>query len=581
MLTDDSAVHTRLEKPFVYLLFALLTVAILGLHGAQFAGRMYRQDEAWVVHTALGSLERESLPTLLARNVNHYVAENAALEIWIALFGHTEPVTRYLSALCTAIGLALLFRLGTDLFDWRVALLAVFILGASGFYASHTRETRPYAALILGTVGLQLAFLRWMQRPRLRYALLYGLFGVLTFYVHVFVVYVFAAQAIFFALFVRWDRKRYGQAVLLFAALGLALIPRLLAALDFYLSIFPGGIFYAVETGSGGIEQLYRELQFAFEPLALLLQLAGLILPAALACPSLRRAPDIAPAPWRFDPGWRKGYVVALPLAILLVGLAVNQWMRNVTARNLVILLPSAALLMALGLRAIRPRAVRALSLLLMLPAALSAATLSSPNLVAANHPSLWTTSHIAWMSETFQPGSRVVIELPFITQHIPLTYYVQERLPVRVPNADVFHIMRPAQAATYIYSTSGPGVPVRPAHLALDSDSESLRQFEAFLEDAGEQLWYIGEEDGIFGAPVFRQIVEQQYQRVRTSGIYVEYRRIPPEQQGRTRFGETVTLRTWSLDGGMEAQPCQTITLVSRWQVSVPLEAPGGPTAR
>lgn len=96
----------------------------------------------------------------LARADLGQIASRTALDIhpplyywllhgWMRIFGENEVGVRSLSAVAAVLLVAVVYRLGTQLFDRRVALLAAFVAAVSPFQVYYAQEARMYALLAL------------------------------------------------------------------------------------------------------------------------------------------------------------------------------------------------------------------------------------------------------------------------------------------------------------------------------------------------------------------------------------------------------------------------------------------------
>ncbi len=224
------------------------------------------------------------------------------------------------------------------------------------------REFRPTRRWPLATAGLLLAFLRWVRRPRFSYALLFVGFGVIALQTHYFAAYILAGQVIAFPLLVRWDRGRYLRAFGLFAAIALSFTAWLLPIMHNFM--YRSGIGYALPTNWDTLALVHDELQIAPPALGQLLLLVALLLPVG-ACYAGQRDDRV----FRFGQEWRKGYVLLVPLMTLAIAFALNTWKGNITTRNLIVLLPPLAVLLAFALRQMRWRAQAAIIALIAISA--------------------------------------------------------------------------------------------------------------------------------------------------------------------------------------------------------------------
>ncbi len=544
-----------------YAAAALLVLALVALHTHHFAGRNYRQDEAWLVHMALENTLVENVRA--GAIADHPVSWYIFSDVWVTLAGDRESMTRFFSTLVTALALALLFRLASDLFDTRTALLAVFLLGTSAFFQFHVHEFRPYSLLVMAVAGLQLALLRWLRRPDFRRALLVVGMGVLAINTHFFGFYALGALALAFVILVRWDRGLYLRALGLLVAICLSFLGWLLPFLHVTLVLVSDGFNYSLTTSWESLTYLADRMQLNPAPLGTFLLLLGLTVTVG----SLRAFTPVRPfsvARLRFDPEWRKWYGLIFAASVLIAAFAVNLVFQHVVPRSLIIILPSLALLLAFALRALPWQAQIIVVLLVTLPA------VSYFRRFIANGP---YTEIAAFMAETYQPGSPVVIAMPLVWQHVPVTYAVRTRLSQPVPNADLLHLMYGGQDGALNF------MPDPPVNVIHNYSAASLARFDAFIGSAA-QVWYIAGQGDVEFAPAFVERLRAHYLPYRSimwtaeaDGYplhYVtEYRRIPDNLGDQFVFGDQFALQSWALTGSVEVVPCQTATVESWWQAS------------
>lgn len=545
------------HRLLTYSAAALLVLALVALHTYHFRGRNYRQDEAWLVHMALTNtlVENVRAGTL----ADHPVAWYIISDVWVTLAGDRESMTRFFSTLVTALALALTFRLASDLFDTRTALLAVFLLGTSAFFQFHAHEFRPYSLLVLAVTGLQLALLRWLRRPDFRRALLVVGMGVLAINTHFFGFYALGALALAFVILVRWDRGLYLRGLGLLVAIGLSFLGWLLPFLYVTLVVLDDGFNYSLTTSWESLTYLADRMQLNPAPLGTFLLLLGLTVTVS----SLRAFTPTRPASvarLRFDPEWRKWYVVIFAASVLVAAFAVNLVFQHVVPRSLIIILPSLALLLAFALRALPWQAQVIVVLLVALPA------VSYFRRFIANGP---YTEIAAFMAETYQPGSRIVIAMPLVWQHVPVAYAVRTRLPHPVPNADLLHLMHDGQDSALHF------MPDPPVNVIFDDSPASLSHLDTFVGSA-EQVWYITVSNDIGHALLER--LSEHYLTFRSANwtaeqdrypyhYIAELRRIPENLSDQFVFGDLFALQSWTLTGSVEVQPCQTVTVESWWK--------------
>jgi hypothetical protein len=552
---------------WAWVAFALLALAVVSLHSHHFSGREYRQDEAWGVHAALEKPTAQQMTMLVAGDI-HPPLWYIFGDIWVNLFGQMEPIVRFSSTLLILMSLAFVYRLAADLFDDRVALAAVFFLGTFSAIEFFGHEFRPYAALVLMTIGTQFAFLRWLRRPTFRRGLLFVLFGSATLYTHFFGVYMLGALFVFFILFVRPKRRIYLQGLGLFAAVGLSFVGWILPFLHAVLVTMPSGPGYAIALNeSYGIGLLQRQLDMRPGAVGTLLLIVGLFTPLTafyklyhLSRPASRRR-------FWLEPGWRKAYAIGIPALIVFLAFSTSVIVNNVTPRNMIVILPSLAIFAGYALRVLPKPAQAAVVLLVTIPAA------TEFRAYVANGPFFDVVGFIA---QDDQPDSRIVIDAgDSYSHHVSLLYYLRERGPYVKPNDATFDLM-PSQTSQILQT-----FPALPVNLAMNDSSANLQRFEDFLTT--EQVWYVSVGHGTEFNDPFLDLLNRGYAPYRSASFgrdrgypphnITEYRRIPDELRDIYLLGEDVALQHWTLQNDVDVQPCQTVTLESWWQTAAPLD--------
>lgn len=495
------------------LTFALLTLALLALHTQHFDGRPYRQDEAWRVH---GYLYRDPVETVrwVAGNI-HPPGWAILSDVWVDLAGQTEPLTRFLSTLLTALTFALTYRLAADLFSREVGLVAVFLLGTAAFFLFYAHEFRPYAMLALTVVAAHLTFLRWLRRPDFRRALGFVIAGVLALYTHFFAIYALAALALGFIVFVRWNAGLYLRAGGLFAAVGLSYLGWLLPTLHALLIAVPGGLNYALDSRWYVLEFLYPRMTLRPQPLIEALLLASVMFPVAWW--ARRRRPTLPRhgVRFRFDPQWRVLYPLLLALLMLALPYVVNMYLPHLTRRPLLILYPALAVALAYGVTVL-PRPLGIVVLLLI--------AWSARHFVDYEF-----TGHHAevagFMADDYTAGDPIIVNVPTVSRQIAVLYYVQERMPVRVGNDDLLQVLAPRQPYLNF-------LPRDPVNVVSRGGTTGRSIVRAFIGDA-DTVWYIDRDRGTGFSPAAYDVLTEQHEAVRQAewaGDYVviEFRRRP-----------------------------------------------------
>lgn len=153
------------------------------------------------------------------------------LHAWMQLFGESEIAVRSLSVVASVLLVAVVYRIGTRLFNTRVGLLTAFIAAVSPLQIYYAQETRMYALLALlgaltvwATIGLIKGWIRVTRNvasgntgsgtryPFLtpRYSLLYVLGATLGLYTHYAFPVILVATNLTFLIWM-WQTREQGQ----------------------------------------------------------------------------------------------------------------------------------------------------------------------------------------------------------------------------------------------------------------------------------------------------------------------------------------------------------------------------------
>ncbi len=549
--TPSLAVSRRsagLAAALATLLAAALILGAVALSTVRYHGRDYRADEVNTVHAGVVLNAAETVQWI-AQQASHPAGWRILGVYWVKLVGVTEGATRWLSALCTMLTLALVYRLGADLFDRWTGLYALFLLGTAPFFVFYTREFRPYSLLALTSAGLLLSFLCWVRRPTFARALLFVAFGVIALQTHYFAAYILAGQVIAFPLLVRWDRGRYLRAFGLFAAVALSFAAWLLPVLHRFM--FRGGKTYAAPSNWDTLALIHDELQIAPPALGQLLLLVALLLPvgAYYGRRDERRV-------FRFGEEWRKGYVLLVPLFALSLAFVANAQMSSITTRNLIGLLPPLAVLLAFALRRLPWQAQIALVALIALPVLTD---------FRAYRESVPYKETVAFIAPNYQPDDHFLVS--GIKEPRELAYYFFDRLEPRPQNGNMYFVG---------YLTKELPQAEHLQHRVLAPEPAYLAEFADFLADAG-RVWYIYGDERLILQNVgpFLDILQEDFALYRAGTAlgdrrtyYLrEYRRVPAGLHDLARFGEAISLQGWHLPDGVTVRACQDVPFESWWQ--------------
>jgi mannosyltransferase len=128
-------------------------IAIIAIIVLAFALRVYRLDHQsiWYDEGVSVYFSNQNLKDLIAgvSTDNHPPLHFFALHFWSKLVGQSEFSVRFLSLISGILSVPLLFKLGRELFNQRVGLLAAFLLSISPFHVWFSQEARMYTLAAL------------------------------------------------------------------------------------------------------------------------------------------------------------------------------------------------------------------------------------------------------------------------------------------------------------------------------------------------------------------------------------------------------------------------------------------------
>lgn len=191
---------TRLTLPgrvrFTLLSGALLTGAATRLHGL--ASWSLWGDELFSVVSRADQPLAELVTFPLSIDP-HPPLYYVLLHFWMEGFGNSVASVRLLSVVFSVAAIGLLFRLGTELFDDRVGLLAALLFALSPFHVHYGRMARMYSLFALLTIASWYGFVRLRdESPGTTVG--YVVATVLLLYTHAYGLFVLAAQYLYVGL---------------------------------------------------------------------------------------------------------------------------------------------------------------------------------------------------------------------------------------------------------------------------------------------------------------------------------------------------------------------------------------------
>ena len=179
-MPSPSSFASRRGPPFVLVAAFLIGVA---LRFAFLDAKTLWLDEIWSITVA-----RMSWPTLawsLLHQDPNMGLYDALLHLWMRL-GQNEFAIRSLSAVAGACSIPVVYLIGCQLFDSRVAGLASMLLAVNIFHIQYSQEARSYSLWVLLCSLSTFYFIRAIARNRPIDWITYSAVAVLAVYAHLF-----------------------------------------------------------------------------------------------------------------------------------------------------------------------------------------------------------------------------------------------------------------------------------------------------------------------------------------------------------------------------------------------------------
>jgi mannosyltransferase len=154
------------------------------------------------------------------------------LSAWVRVFGSSELALRAPSVLCFAACVPVLYAIARSSFGERSARSACALHVGNAFMLQFAQEARGYMLALLLVLCAQLALVRLLERPELRWSGLYGVSLGLATYAHLFAFWILLAHAVVLAP--RWLRPSNTRSAGL-VAFGLAALISAPVFVDVYI----------------------------------------------------------------------------------------------------------------------------------------------------------------------------------------------------------------------------------------------------------------------------------------------------------------------------------------------------------
>jgi mannosyltransferase len=313
-----------------------------GLCLVSMTGRSLGFDEAASV--AIASEHGSSLWSAIGHDGGNMSGYYVLLHVLIATFGHGLVVLRLPSAIAAAVATAITGSFALRLFDRRVAVAAGLLMAVSLPLVFWGQSARSYALLIALSAGSFLAFVALLESDRPRVAwVAYVLCTALALYASLMALLVVAAQL----LVLVWHRRHGIRVATALAVIAVCCVPLMILA----ARRGSGQLFWVPRPNGAGVKQVSLALTSSgLEPsirststtYALMVLTLCVLLAVALAIVVRdRRWPSLVVLSW-----------LTVPLALAVIESLVGPSI--FVPRNLLMLLPAVALLLAWGLARFR-----------------------------------------------------------------------------------------------------------------------------------------------------------------------------------------------------------------------------------
>jgi hypothetical protein len=296
-------------------------------------------DEGWTIAASAAADPAAVVTEWVAEDV-HPPLFFMALNVWRGFTGDTIFELRYFSVLLSLVGVAVAYRLGRSLFDWRAGVFAAL------FYALHdlvrvlTQEVRHYPAQMLLVTLVVWLYWRYYRRPARASLAAFVVAGVALLYTHYWGALVLLALALHALLTRRREIHRFAVA---FGVIGVLYLPWLPVIYNQITLERPGGLPHALENNS----TVYAVLTY---------QLLGIpeLFWVVLAAVGVMGAFGAKPLRWHPSPATLAPLLVAVVVPAL--SLLLNAVYPTLSFRALAVVVPAVIVLAAHGLSQFRAR---------------------------------------------------------------------------------------------------------------------------------------------------------------------------------------------------------------------------------
>lgn len=286
-------------------------------------------DEGWSVAATNDDLSH--VINMAAADV-HPPLFFAELMVWRQFIGDTIFALRYFTLLINLLGIAIIFQLGSSLFNTRTGLIAALIFTTHDLVVVLGAEIRQYPQLyVLCGLTLWLYWRLW-HRPTRQRTILFILSGIALIWTHYWGGFILLALGIH-TLLTRLNAIK--QFLVAYIAIGLSFVPWLYTVYVQLTEDVPDGLGHAIPNGADGYRILAFQLLGLPELFWIVLLIFGMI-----------RTLD-----WSRHRAWLPTPATSLPAIVLILTLglsiAINVEYPSLSFRALSVVIPAITVLAA------------------------------------------------------------------------------------------------------------------------------------------------------------------------------------------------------------------------------------------
>ncbi len=207
----------------------LILLLAFGLRGYRLGYQSLWWDEMSTAARALIPLD-EMIGNLFTVR-NHVPLYFLLMRLWVRTAGDSEFALRFFSLLWGVAGVALTYRLGRQVAEEGVGIVAALLLSISPLHVWYSQEARMYAMLATLATAASILLIGSLRQERWRERISYGVCMLAAIYTHYLALFLLLAHYAFFALNYRSLRRAFlrwivvgGGVVLLFLPWGAAIM---------------------------------------------------------------------------------------------------------------------------------------------------------------------------------------------------------------------------------------------------------------------------------------------------------------------------------------------------------------------